>query len=630
LLGEFRGEGGVMTTRRSLPLRITFFHLLVATATLAFLPVATMPVGTAPGVVPLFVAAVFATEVATSYLLFTSFEADRQWDQLLLASAYLYSALMAVVHVLTFPGALVAEVPVIGAPPQGAAWIFLLWILLFPALCLTAVTIAVASPRPAPEASTRGLVCGAAGATVAVVLLAAVACVLLGGSLPALLAGARWTALNFGSTMLAVLCCAAAITLVYLRLRRSELYLWLAMALTGVACANVLAAAAGGRYTLGWSLGRLIWAISGSVLLIYFLGHHVRQRHALTRANELLGREARETAAELAAIVSSSSDAILSKSPQGIVTSWNEAAAQLLGYGASEIIGRSIREIIPEDRQAEEDRILASINEGVRIENYETERIHKSGHVVEVSITVSPLHAGERLIGASSIMHDIGLRKRRERHAALLLREVNHRSKNMLAIVQAVARQTAADDPEHFLSSFIDRLGAISANHDLLVESEWRGVDLGDLARAELAAVRELIGTRIHLGGPALRVTGAAGQAIGMAIHELATNSGKYGALSSHAGTVGLEWSIVGEGDGPRLRLAWSETGGPAVSPPSRRGFGTVLIVDVPRSVLNATVDLEYPSSGVRWMVDAPLDTIAEKDGADLQHVNGPSMLPTN
>src|SRR5262249_25898467 len=149
-----------------------------------------------------------------------------------------------------------------------------------------------------------------------------------------------------------------------------------------------------------------------------------------------------------------------------------------------------------------------------------------------------------------------------------------HRAKNMLSVVDAIAHQTAARSPEDFVERFSERVQALSANQDLLVRNEWNGVDIADLVRAQLAHFADLIGFRIAVQGPNLRLTPAAAQPIGLAPHELATNAGKYGALSTFNGHV----AVGGGTDGLTFTMSWTERGGPPVSAPGPRGFGTIVM----------------------------------------------------
>jgi two-component sensor histidine kinase len=166
---------------------------------------------------------------------------------------------------------------------------------------------------------------------------------------------------------------------------------------------------------------------------------------------------------------------------------------------------------------------------------------------------------------------------------ALLTREVDHRAKNILSVVQAIAHQTEASSVQEFIARFDERIRSLKASHDLLVKSKWRNLSLAELVRAQLAHFGPMLDSRIIVRGPDLTITVAAAQAIGMAIHELATNAGKYGALSNDTGHVNIAWGLErADAGGERFRMDWSESGGPTVVPPTRRGFGSTAINTIP------------------------------------------------
>jgi len=188
-------------------------------------------------------------------------------------------------------------------------------------------------------------------------------------------------------------------------------------------------------------------------------------------------------------------------------------------------------------------------------------------------------------------------RKAHEDQVHLLMCEVNHRAKNMLSLVQAIARQTAAREPEDFIGCFTERIQALAANQDLLIRNEWQGVDVEDLVRAQLAHFADLVGSRIAVDGPKLRLNAAAAQAIGLALHELATNAGKYGALSVGVGRVDVDWQF----DGDIFAMSWTERNGPPVSPPEQHGFGTTVIASMAKRTVDGEVQLDYAPSGLMW-----------------------------
>jgi PAS domain S-box-containing protein len=224
--------------------------------------------------------------------------------------------------------------------------------------------------------------------------------------------------------------------------------------------------------------------------------------------------------------------------------------------------------------------------------------------------------------GAVVFLHPTGIditeRKTHEQQTQLLMREVNHRSKNMLSLVQSIARQTAASKPKDFLVRFQDRIQALAAAQDLLVHSGWKGVDLEELVRSQLAHFRDLLGNRIELKGPPITINSSAAQTLGLALHELATNAGKYGALSNSKGEVRISWGISeGGAEGPRFAIVWIERGGPNVKPATRHGFGTTVIDRMSKLSLNATVAFDLAKEGLSWRLECLAGRVLEGGTAD-------------
>lgn len=312
-----------------------------------------------------------------------------------------------------------------------------------------------------------------------------------------------------------------------------------------------------------------------------------------------------DVAALLAAIVSSSSDAILSLSVDGTVTSWNAATECLLGYSAAEMIGQSIRRIIPSELQAEEDKLLRRLEAGELIERYETVRLRKDRQRLDVSMTISPLRSpAGKVLGASNIIGGITESKRSKAQINDLLKEVNHRSKNMLALVQAIARQTVPSEQGEFLQRFLGWIQALSSNQDLLINNDWQGIGMEKLVQAHVMRLPLRLESRIQIEGPLVQLTSGAAQAIGLALHELASNAASYGALSRPDGRVRIRWARK-NGD---FSIEWSEHDGPPAHPPAQPGFGTRVLSLMPQIGIGARTEVDYATSGLTWRLNCPAE----------------------
>lgn len=215
---------------------------------------------------------------------------------------------------------------------------------------------------------------------------------------------------------------------------------------------------------------------------------------------------------------------------------------------------------------------------------------------------------------------DITDHKRDDEQVHMLMREVTHRSKNLLAIIQAMARQTVKDSLSavEFENRFSARLRGLSFSHELLASQDWRGASLLDLAEGHLSHLRERHGSRIGIEGPIVFVRPEAAQNIGLALNELGSNAQRFGALSGPQGTVQLSWTIdVGGAEPPALLILWTEAGSTTdISPPSRQGFGTKVMERVVARALDAQVSMAFEPSGLRWSLRIPLSHIASEPGA--------------
>ena len=221
-------------------------------------------------------------------------------------------------------------------------------------------------------------------------------------------------------------------------------------------------------------------------------------------------------------------------------------------------------------------------------------------------VTRTPEGKAHRLV---SIVADVTDRKAAEDHVQFLMHELSHRSKNLLSVIQSISRRTARTTTtmEEFETRFGRRLQGLAASHDVLVSNSWQGAPLRDLMRQQLMPFMDIQSSRVELTGPDIVITAEATQAIGLAIHELATNAIKYGALSVPAGKVKISWAFDSESlESRKLLLKWVEQGGPRVVPPSRIGFGHLVIGEMIERSLNAKVTLEFVTQGLEWSVSIP------------------------
>ena len=216
-------------------------------------------------------------------------------------------------------------------------------------------------------------------------------------------------------------------------------------------------------------------------------------------------------------------------------------------------------------------------------------------------------------LALSGINLDITERKRQEVNAHLLMKEVNHRAKNMLTVVQAIARQTAVTKPEDFFEHFSSRVQSLASNQDLLVKNDWNAVPIEDLVRTQLAPFVEPGNARVSLMGPALKITTSASQTISMALHELATNAAKYGALSNDKGRLEIAWNVyASEGEPAQFTMSWVETGGPRVAKPAQSGFGSTVIERMVKASFGCDVTIKFAPAGFQWRIVCPAGGLLE------------------
>ncbi len=338
-------------------------------------------------------------------------------------------------------------------------------------------------------------------------------------------------------------------------------------------------------------------AVDGAIVTIFDISHR---------------KAAEDLAVRLAAIVEASSDAILGKTLDGRITSWNEGAERLLGFKAQEMIGQSVLRLIPAELHSEEDDIITRISAGELIQSYETVRQLKNGDKVDVSITVSPIRDQTgKVIGASTIARDITERKRAEERQQTLMSELDHRVKNTLARLRAVVGRSreGAVTVDDFALALDQRLEAMARTHARFSSSNWTGAAMHDLADDELEPYRSA--HKISIQGPEVSLRPAAAQSISMVLHELTTNAAKYGSLSVIEGRLSLTWGVRRTDDGTgSLDILWQETCGPRVSSAVRPGFGSLVIRRQLKHELSANVNWIPAPEGVRCEISIPLERV--------------------
>ena len=308
------------------------------------------------------------------------------------------------------------------------------------------------------------------------------------------------------------------------------------------------------------------------------------------------------------AIVNSSADAIYSLQPDGTITTWNHAAERLYGYAPDEVVGRKVDILFPA-HGLDLDISPASLAAAGQSQR-ETVQVTKSGKHIDVAISVATLTDTDVPEGIAIIARDISERNRAQDHIKFLLRESSHRSKNLLAVIQVIASQTAraADTLDQFQSRFSQRLRSMAISHDLLVNEDWKRASLLDLVQLQLRPFAGP-GLQLNVEGPSVYISPGAAQHIGLALHELATNASKYGAWSIPSGEVSVNWKVLPAGG---LHMSWRERNGPRVEPPCHKGFGSTLTEHVIAQALEAKVAMDFAPEGLAWIIEVPAHYLAE------------------
>lgn len=288
----------------------------------------------------------------------------------------------------------------------------------------------------------------------------------------------------------------------------------------------------------------------------------------------------------------------------------NGAFLKLTGYDRNEILAQRFNFLLAD---GSDQRVLDEIDAAFAgtDDDAEVRYRHRDGTTFCATIFVNPVKDEDGNIDQHFVsLIDTTKHQRSRENAAMLIDELNHRVKNTLATVQSIVTQALrnASDPEVIRESIETRIAALSRSHDLLGREKWDGAGLRDLVREALAPFRVIEGfaERFTIEGENIRLSPKAALALGIAFNELATNAVKYGAFSNAAGTVSIKWTLANKPEGRWLSLHWREKDGPAVSPPTRRGFGSRVIEQGLAHELQGKVRLDYLSGGIVCTIDVP------------------------
>lgn len=307
-------------------------------------------------------------------------------------------------------------------------------------------------------------------------------------------------------------------------------------------------------------------------------------------------------------LIESVTDAFYAVDRQWRLVVFNHAAEEFFGFKRETVLGRSLWEIFPEGRERPFGQACFAAMEKGEVHQMESPSAFRIGRVVELRI--GPLRAG----GVAVALRDVTERweaqrkmQEAEEHLRLMVLELNHRVKNNLATVQAIAVQTlrGTESPAEVKEAFLRRITALATAHDILTREQWDGVGVAEIAEGVLHAL-DGAGARVRLEGPSLRLSPKAALSLSMAFHELGTNALKYGALSRPDGEVRLAWRS--SGDPAVLEVDWEERGGPPVIAPVARGFGSRLLERGLAAELRGEVTMSFDRPGFRCAIRAPLE----------------------
>ena len=580
-----------------------FAILMIAMSFLAagvMIPLARLPLPRIDAFIPAYESALVINDLITAALLTAQYLRQKTLPVLILACAYLFNTLLISLHALTFPGAF-APSGLLGAGPQTTAWLYLFW---HGGFAVGVFLYAVTSRSPVVFTKVGSALIAAVAATMITAIALATYATLGHDYLPVIMDGPNYSlAITKGISPSICLISFVALVLLWPARRRSTLDLWLVVVMCAWLCDVLLGAIVGSiRFDLGWYGGRSFSLLASSVLLI----------RMLIELNDIQGRIARaelhRATSLFEAVINMTPDLVFVKDLQSRALLRNPAARfgrtweEMEGLKEAEWHAKpdEAKQVVANDRQ-----VITSRKSMQFVERFTTDQ----GERILLS-TKSPLfdEVGN-VTGTIGVSTDITERENRARHVEFIMRELSHRSKNLLSVIIAIARQSAKQSisVEEYCSRFEERLSALARLHDLLVQEEWRGASLQAVVHSQTAP---FAGSRVEAEGPEIILRPDVAQTMCMVFHELATNASKYGALSNEKGIVAVTWGMIGSEK--RLFIQWQERGGPAVVTPQRKGFGTVVVERMSLQVRDASASLKYSSSGVIWYLEAPFESFVQ------------------
>jgi len=585
-----------------------FIILLVLIAIVT--PFANVPLRRVDAFTPVTQTAFCIANLLTATFLFAHYWLQPQRALLALASGFLSGGLLAFLQTLAFPDAYGPGV-LIGDYLNSAGWLYTFWHTAFPVAVIVYTLSKNVGDAVQRSRRTTGVIIGS---TVACVVMATT------GLLWVAVAGSEYLPSLYETTtqqapfarVVAVylaLLTAVAAALLFVR-RRTFLDQWLILTvLAWLPVFLVTITFSVARFSLGWYMVRVYALLAGSSLLFVLLAETLFLYARLANAVVLLRRERGDRLAIFNTVV----DGIITIDHNGMIESLNPAAANLFGYSPQEVMGRYVKTLMPELHCPEQDAdLLGHLETGqARIigspSGCELTGQRKDGSIFPIELAIGEANVAGRKI-FTGIVRDITERKRTEEHQSLLVAELDHRVKNILAQVAVVASSTrqGSHSIDEFLRSLDGRIQSMAAAHRLLSKSGWQSVGLDALVRNQLAPYA--VGANVAISGTDVALPSVEIQALARVLHELATNAAKYGALSIPSGHISVSWNLRPNGDGENLILVWEEHGGPPVKTEVQSSYGTNLIRNLIPHELGGKVDLIFASHGVSCRIEMPIE----------------------